>query len=96
MNEHRRCKQTLDKLQPFLDRELSECEVGVVRFHLDKCPPCQHMFRFEEHLRRLVRVRACTETAPAELRAQILAKVRVRRQRLAVGDRPWHGGTADR
>ncbi len=76
MNDHRRCQETVAKLQTFLDRELSTDEVGVVRFHLDNCPPCEHLFRFEDHLRRLVKIRACTENAPSSLREQILARVR--------------------
>ena len=78
MTEHRRCRETLAQLQTFLDRELSDDEVGVVRIHLDRCPPCQYVFRFEEHWRRLVRIRACTETAPPTLREQILARVRTK------------------
>jgi len=49
-----------------------------VRFHLAQCPPCEHLFRFEERLRRLVKIRACTETAPDTLRAEILARVRAK------------------
>ncbi len=78
MNDHRRCQETLAKLQTFLDRELSKDEVGIIRFHLDKCPPCQHLFRFENHWRRLVKIRACTDIAPSSLREQILARVRTR------------------
>ncbi len=78
MSDHRRCRETLAKLQTFVDRELSDDEVQVVRFHLNKCPPCQHVFRFEEHWRRLVRTRACTDSAPATLREQILARMSTR------------------
>ncbi len=76
MTDHRYCKETLDKLQTFIDRELSEDDLDVVRFHLGKCPPCQHLFRFEEHLRRLVKVHCCKDNAPATLREQILARMR--------------------
>ena len=78
MSQYKQCKETVDKLQTFLDRELSEDEVGVVRFHLDRCPPCEHLFHFEERLRRLVKVKACTESAPPSLREQILARVRAK------------------
>ncbi|MFN8523016.1 MAG: mycothiol system anti-sigma-R factor [Chloroflexota bacterium] len=70
------CAETLDQLQGFLDRELNDDEVNTIHFHLGKCPPCQHLFRFEEHFRRLVRVRACTELAPPDLRMQIMARLR--------------------
>jgi mycothiol system anti-sigma-R factor len=78
MSGYRRCKETLDKLHTFLDRELSDSDLEVVRFHLDQCPPCQHVFRFEEHLRRLVKVHCCKDSAPASLREQILARMRSR------------------
>ena len=78
MSSHKQCKETVDKLQTFLDRELSDDEIQVVQFHLTECPPCQHLFHFEDRLRRLVRVYACTETAPPTLRAQILARMRAR------------------
>ncbi len=50
----------------------------MVRYHLDKCFSCQHLFRFEERLRRLVQTRACTETAPPSLRESILSRMRAR------------------
>jgi mycothiol system anti-sigma-R factor len=76
MSGHKRCQDTLAKLQTFLDRELSEDEIGVVHYHLEQCPPCEKVFKFEQHLRRLVRVKCCADTAPEGLRDQILAKLR--------------------
>ena len=73
---HPNCYETLARLQTFIDRELTEDEVGTVRGHLDRCPPCQQVFRFEEHLRRLVKVRCLNEVCPTSLRDQILARVR--------------------
>jgi len=73
-----RCRETIVKLQTFLDRELSQDEVVTVRYHLEQCPGCEHLFRFEDHWRRLIKVRACTENAPATLREQILAKMRAK------------------
>jgi mycothiol system anti-sigma-R factor len=75
---HGRCRETIVKLQTFLDRELSQDEVATVRYHLEQCPPCEHLFRFEDHWRRLIKVRACTESAPPTLREQILAKMRAK------------------
>jgi len=70
------CKETVARLQVFLDRELSELEVQDVRLHLDACPPCLNTFKFEEHLKRLVQVKACPETAPTSLRARITQSFR--------------------
>jgi mycothiol system anti-sigma-R factor len=70
------CKQAMARLQTFLDRELSDEEVAEVRWHLDACPPCQNFFQFEDHLKMLIRVKGCPETAPGSLRARIVKQFR--------------------
>jgi mycothiol system anti-sigma-R factor len=70
------CKETIARLQTFLDRELSEAEVDEVQMHLKACPPCLNHFTFEEHLKRLVRQRGCPEKAPASLRERICQQFR--------------------
>jgi mycothiol system anti-sigma-R factor len=65
------CRDVLVRLDQFVDRELSPDEVLEVRQHLDDCPPCQHIYHYEARVRRLVR-HACSELAPAALRARIL------------------------
>lgn len=73
---HSMCFETLERLQTFLDRELSDGDVDTVRMHLDRCPPCKQVFRFEEHVRRLVKVGCMNDVCPTSLRAQILARVK--------------------
>ena len=70
------CKETIARLQTFLDRELSDAEVREVKMHLEACPPCGNHFRFEERLKMLVRQRACTEKAPSWLRDKIYQQFR--------------------
>lgn len=70
------CKETVARLQTFVDRELSEVEVREVRMHLERCPPCLGHFRFEEGLRRLVQQRACPEKAPDALRDRLARQLR--------------------
>jgi mycothiol system anti-sigma-R factor len=70
------CKETVARLQTYLDRELSEAEVLEVRMHLEACPPCLNHFRFEDQLKKLVRLRACPEKAPRSLRDRICQKFR--------------------
>ena len=70
------CRETLARLQTFLDRELSDAEVQEVHIHLRDCPPCNEFFRFEEKLKRLVRLRACPEKAPDSLRVRISQSLR--------------------
>jgi len=41
------CEECVERLYPFLDRELSEEEQRDVRTHLGLCRHCQHRFRFD-------------------------------------------------
>ena len=65
------CKETMARLQTFLDRELTDSEVREVRMHLEACPPCLNHYQFEERLKMLVKTRACPEKAPLSLRERI-------------------------
>ncbi len=61
------CRETLDKLYEYLDRELSKDEQVEVQRHLDDCPPCRDRFHFEENVLRVVR-RCCRDvSAPPSL-----------------------------
>ncbi|MCC7366903.1 MAG: mycothiol system anti-sigma-R factor [Chloroflexi bacterium] len=76
--EKSKCAETVKILGEFLDRELTVCEIQTVQGHLDRCPPCLNVYRFEEKLRRLVRVHCVGECAPSALRDQIMAKLKPR------------------
>jgi mycothiol system anti-sigma-R factor len=71
--------QTVRVLQEFLDRELTMVEVTTVQGHLDRCPPCLKLFRFEEGVRRLVRIHCVGDCAPTSLREEILARLKSRK-----------------
>ena len=73
-----RCIETVKLLGEFLDRELTTCEIETVQGHLDRCPPCLKVYRFEERLKRLVRVHCERDCAPSDLRDQILARLKQR------------------
>jgi len=70
------CADCLERLYPYLDRELSPAEVIEVRAHLDECGGCEDNFVIEE--RFLARVRdCCTEDkAPTDLRTRIVTRLR--------------------
>lgn len=70
------CMQTVKLLQEFLDRELTTVEVTTVQGHLDRCPPCLKLFRFEEGVRRLVQIHCTRDCAPVSLREEILARLK--------------------
>ena len=66
------CVQTMIKLSRYLDRELTDDEIVEVKRHLAACPPCGRHLRFEEDVRRLVRMKATGDCAPARLRSLIV------------------------
>ena len=64
------CEQCEELLQGYLDRELTVAEVSVAELHLDGCDYCRRRYRFEEHLRRYVRLTAA-ERIPPGLREKL-------------------------
>jgi mycothiol system anti-sigma-R factor len=76
------CGACVRALQPYIDRELSDDDIVQVQIHLEDCAGCLHMFRFEESLRRLVRVRGQELRAPDAFRARITARLEAERIKL--------------
>ena len=73
MSDH--CREALDKLYAYLDRELDAASVDVIRLHLDDCPPCDRAFVFEERL--LVAIRSgLREEVPQVVIERIRATIR--------------------
>jgi anti-sigma factor (TIGR02949 family) len=64
------CDKCEELLQGYLDRDLSTDEVVVAEGHLDACDYCRRRYRFEESLRRYIRVSA-SERMPAGLMAKL-------------------------
>lgn len=65
------CKDTIEKLYGYLDRQLNDDEAAEVREHLDNCQHCDDHLRFEENV--LTRIHsACRETrTPSDLEERI-------------------------
>lgn len=70
------CDKCEELLQGYLDRDLAPEEVVVAEGHLDGCDYCRRRYRFEEKLRRYIRLSA-SERMPAGLMAK-LAELRDR------------------
>jgi predicted anti-sigma-YlaC factor YlaD len=70
------CDKCEELLQGYLDRDLDPAEVVVAEGHLDGCDYCRRRYRFEEKLRRYIRLSA-SERMPAGLMAK-LAELRDR------------------
>src|SRR5438093_607209 len=50
-----RCEECGDKLDRFVDRELTNTEALEIQLHLEGCPDCMEHYEFQEHLKRLVK-----------------------------------------
>jgi len=60
------CKEALEALYLFLDKELSNLKRSQVQEHLDDCLPCLQAFEFEVELKRVI-AHKCTEEVPSHL-----------------------------
>jgi anti-sigma factor (TIGR02949 family) len=74
------CDKCEELLQGYLDRDLAPAEVAVAEGHLDGCDYCRRRYRFEERLRRYIKLSA-SERMPAGLLAKL---TELRDQRPAV------------
>lgn len=70
------CGECLERLYPYLDHELSEEEVVVVKQHLSECTGCADHFYFEERFLERVRVVYAGDRAPEHLRRTIILRLR--------------------
>ena len=65
------CQQAIEKLNSYLDRELTEAEYAQVQRHIEGCRDCESLFSFEEGVLRLVRHHCSKTVAPAGVRDRI-------------------------
>ncbi len=65
------CGECLEKLDPYVDRELNDVELAEVRRHLADCPPCEDLYQLRASLKRLVKVCCDEGTAPEHLRSRL-------------------------
>jgi anti-sigma factor (TIGR02949 family) len=65
------CQECVEKLQPFLDRELSEIERLEVEHHLTVCGHCADSFQFEAGILHVVGRCGRSTAAPEEFKARI-------------------------
>lgn len=76
------CRDCVEALNPYIDRELSDADIAHVREHLELCGSCLHVYKFEESVRRLVRVRCQEQSAPESLRTKVQLSWATERVRL--------------
>ena len=61
------CDKCEKLLQGYLDRELTADEVTVAEMHLEGCDYCRRRYKFEESLRRYVKLSAVERMPPGLL-----------------------------
>jgi mycothiol system anti-sigma-R factor len=65
------CEECVRRLDQLVDRELSAPEVEEIHDHMDACGDCTRRYKFQEGLKRLVKLSCSEETAPAALRERL-------------------------
>ena len=65
------CNDCEEKLDRYVDRELSATEVEELKLHLEGCPPCADRYQFQSHLSRLVKVCCDQDKAPPAFREKL-------------------------
>jgi len=58
------CERCEELMQEFLDRTLSDAEWREAETHLSECDYCRRRYRFEETLRRYVKLSAVERMPP--------------------------------
>ena len=69
------CDKAKKDLEEYLHNELCSEEAEDIRAHMENCPECSSELRVGLVLTEAVQ-RACDETAPEDLRAEVLLKLR--------------------
>ena len=65
------CKEALQRLDDYVDRELSPRETEMVKRHLRLCRECSRKFAFEADVIREVRAKLQRIAAPPDLLARV-------------------------
>lgn len=65
------CQDAFEKLDDFLDRELSEKEIALVKEHLERCADCAGAYQFEGNMLECVRQKVQHIALPEDLLSKI-------------------------
>ena len=71
------CQEALSHLQDYLKQELTPDLLVEVKAHLSRCRDCEGYACFEQNFLRLLERRADKECCPDEVRARIVAALRL-------------------
>ena len=71
MDDAMNCQETFQRLNDYVDRELTESEQGLVEAHLAACTQCTALFDFEGNVLRELREKLNRIQLPDTLRARV-------------------------
>ena len=69
------CSNALMQVYQYLDGEMGPEDCDKIREHLAQCGPCLKEYDVDQMLKTLVRRSCGCESAPMQLRMQILARI---------------------
>jgi mycothiol system anti-sigma-R factor len=67
------CRDVIDELYLYLDRELTPEETRHIEEHLNACSPCFELVRFESGVSKLIKRDCGSERAPERLKERLAA-----------------------
>lgn len=70
------CKEVFERLEDYVDRELSPHEMRLMEEHLDLCAWCAREYRFEQSVLLQVREKVRRIPVPEDLMSRIAAAIR--------------------
>jgi anti-sigma factor (TIGR02949 family) len=70
------CEETVRRLNDFLDRELQESEMAIVREHLNACEVCANGFEFNGSVLHAIKAKLHDASLPEGLKARVFARLR--------------------
>ena len=69
------CRECVEHLYEYLDRELTPDLEREIRAHLSECPPCGDHHDFEALFLKFLHARCSSQGAPPDLRRKILEQL---------------------
>ena len=69
------CSHALMQVYEYLDGEMGPDDCAKIREHLAQCGPCLKEYDIDQMLKTLVRRSCGCESAPTQLRTQIMAHI---------------------
>jgi len=69
------CRECVEHLYEFLDREVTPELEQEIRAHLEDCPQCEEQSQFDELFLKFLRARCKTKWSPAQLKQRMLREM---------------------